>query len=155
MARPSLSLVDTSTDQSHPIHTAQERAKAITKKLVTAWSRIQPINVVLCVPPADELGEGRASVAFMAISLWLAATTPMLCLQAPILDPSSPQAIEAGSHRLPGTVLLGEISPACSRAVEPLQAVGDLAMILRRAATHYEKRAINYRAMETITSIAR
>ncbi|GAC1641679.1 MAG: hypothetical protein NVS4B2_31210 [Chloroflexota bacterium] len=55
--------------------------------------------------------------------------------QDAVPDPSATPAVEAGGKRLPRAVLLGEIPPGRTRSIEPQQAVDDLAMFLRRAAT--------------------
>ena len=55
--------------------------------------------------------------------------------QDAIPDAGTAPAIEAGGNRLPGTVLLRQIPPRRTRAIEPQQAVEDLAMVLRGATT--------------------
>lgn len=55
--------------------------------------------------------------------------------QDAVPDASTSPAIEAGGNRLPGTILLGQIPLGRTGAIEPQQAVHDLAMILGRATT--------------------
>src|SRR5947208_359535 len=82
------------------------------------------------------MGANHGAVDMMQAPVEFACGVRLLLTvgQDAIPDPVSPPAIEAGGNCLPGTVLLRQIPPGRSRAIEPQEAVEDLAMVLRGAA---------------------
>lgn len=57
--------------------------------------------------------------------------------QDAVPDAGASPAIEAGGYCLPGAVPLGQVPPGRSCPIQPQQAIDDLAMVLRRAATSW------------------